>query len=139
MNNRYFVILLIIVTLLCLTGCESRYKLDPNESVAYARLNLAVASSAYDGSGSMPKEDLNCLKELVKKFDSNNEWFSELSKFYGRTADTDEKKITYLCDDNYCAKFTVEEKDDSYYLLDYSFESSNDKGYKIYIIDDSNN
>lgn len=135
---------LLIIILLLVAGAvagyflflrKGKYKLDPYEAVAYTSLNLAEATSAYMGGGSITKAQFDTLGKMVKKYDSSSEWFASYYGYYSRTADTDKNKVTYLCNDNYCAKFVVEHTGGDYYLVDYLFESSSEKGYKIYVVD----
>ena len=101
-------------------------------AVAYTSLRLAISKSAIDNSGEISASYLDALKETVKKVDKNNEWFSNYyDLFYGITKDTDSKRIDYICNSNYCAKFIVEESGLDYYLIDYAFEPKNEKGYRI--------
>lgn len=114
---------------------KKTYELDVYEAVSYARLRVAEATSALYGTGTLSKDDFNLLGNMVKKYDGNSQWFSGYSPFYSRTADTDKYDVTYLCDDNYCAKFVTEDiQYGSYKLIEYTFESSKEKGYRIYIV-----
>ena len=117
---------------------DKKYELDVYEAVAYARLRVAEATSAYNGLGSMSTEDFKLLGNMVKKYDSNSEWFSGYSNYYSRTADTDKYDVTYLCNENYCAKFVTEDIErGTYKLIEYTFETSREKGYRIYIVNDT--
>lgn len=139
--KKIFTILgFIIISLFLTTGCDNKYMMTPEENLSYAKLRLAAATSAvvsYDGNlnlGTITKEDFNVLGKMVKNYDSSANWFSEEYMYYAKIADLENKEVTYLCDDDYCAKFVVE-KDDKTYLTEYSFQESEKKGNRI-IIDD---
>ena len=144
-NPILFISILLIIAGMII-GClfifgvlgEKKYKLDVYEALAYARLRVAEARSAYNGLGSMETDDFKLLGNMVKKYDSNSNWFSGYSNYYSRTADTDKYEVTYLCSEDYCAKFVVEDDDSGTKLIDYTFESSREKGYRIYIVNSSN-
>ena len=73
-----------VATVIVLTGCSNKQKFDNQEAVAYTSLRLAIAQSAYDGSGELDSKHLDTLKETVKKFDKNSDWFDDyLGSFYG--------------------------------------------------------
>ena len=144
MKKRY---LLLIITLLLfnivLTGCGSsndkKQELSPSDAVAWTSLRLAIAESkVYGGSTSLSTEHFNLLKQLAKNFDDESDWFGSSEIYliaYGKTMDTDKYEISSLCSENYCATFKIEHKEGKYYLINYTFEKTTEKGYKIYIID----
>lgn len=125
--------ILVLAILFFSVGCSSSKKLD---SVAYTTLRYAIAKSTVDNSGEISVEYLDKLKSTVKELNKDNNWFSSYDgTFYGLNKDTDSKKIDYICNSDYCAKFIAELKGaNDYYLTDYSFESNNEKGYVISII-----
>ncbi|MCI8671860.1 MAG: hypothetical protein HFI36_07560 [Bacilli bacterium] len=123
---------LILISILMITGCDNSKKLD---GVAYTSLRHTIAKSAYDGSGEISVNYLDKLKTTVKELSKDYDWFSDYSgTFYGLNKDTDNKKIDYICNKDYCAKLTAELRGATdYYLIDYSFEKNNEKGYIIHI------
>lgn len=131
--KKWIISMLTLTILFCTVGCSNSKKLD---AVAYTTLRLAISKSAVDGSGEISVEYLDKLKSTVKELNKDNNWFSDYSgNFYGLNKDTDSKRIDYICNNDYCAKFTVELKGaNDYYLIDYSFENNNEKGYTIHII-----
>ncbi len=122
----------LVAMVIVLTGCSGKQKLDKQEAVAYTSLRLAIAQSAYNSSGKLESKHLDTLKETVKKFDKNSDWFDDyLGSFYGINKDTNENQIDYICNKNYCAKFTVKAEGTDYYLIDYSFIENDIEGYYI--------
>lgn len=123
---------LILVSVLMVSGCDNSKKLD---AVAYTSLRSAIAKSTLDGSGEISANYLDKLKSTVKELNKDNNWFSDYSgTFYVLNKDTDTKRIDYICNDDYCAKFTAELRGaKDYYLIDYSFETNKEKGYIIHI------
>lgn len=136
--TKYIIVAFII---LLISGCSfnKKYKLSLEEAVAWTRLRFAIAESVlYDGSTSLTSSDVNTLKSLSKKTGKNNEWFSEndiLYVAYGKTMDTEKYQISSLCSKYYCATFKIEKKENDYYLLEYYFEKSDERGYDLFIID----
>lgn len=127
--KKLFIIISIIIVLfigmVMLLG-SSKYELDviSGETVAYTSLRYAIAQSNYDGSGEISQEKFNVLGNMVKKFNSSAEWFSNSSyRFSGKIVDTSEKQITVITDGEYVATFTIENDGDNYYLLEYTFEN----------------
>ena len=131
--------LFMILMVLSLIGCTKKYKLSPKEAVAWTTLRLAIAESdVYGGSTTLTNEYVDVLKGMVKNYNSNNEWFTESSLKhigYGETIDTDMYEISTLSDGNYCATFKVENKNGTYYLVDYKFEKTSKKGSELFIVD----
>lgn len=145
MINKYKLIFLklkkyIVVTivLLLISGCffNKKYKLSPEEAVAWTGLRLAIAESVlYDGSTTLTTYHIDLLKNAARNFDKKCEWFSENDdKYiaYGKMLDTEKYQITKLCSEDYCAVFKVEEEDGSYYIVGYSFEKSTGDGHILF-------
>lgn len=132
---------LIIILIIIVIGCilifrKKEYKLDNSQLVAYTSLRLAIAKSAVDGTGEISTKYLDSLKSVAKNFNKNNNWFNDYSEnFYGITKDTSDYQIDKICNSNYCAQFVVKTDKVNYYLVNYSFESKNDKGYSIKVTD----
>ncbi len=123
-----------ICVLFIMTGCTSKYKLDKHETVGYTSLRLAIATSASSGDGEISSEYLDRVKSAVKNFNDKSEWFDDYSgNFYGITKDTSDNQVDFICDEDYCAKITVKNDNTGYYIIDYSFETNDEKGYRIYI------
>ena len=137
--KKIICILFIGIMLLGATGCEKKYELSTTEALAWTRLRLAIAESvANGGSTTLTRDNVLTLKSLAKKYNEDSEWFSKSYlgyAGYGKTMDTDKNEISTLCDENYCATFTVENKDGNYYLVNYSFERSVEKTHEIWIVD----
>ena len=114
-----------------LTGC-GKHALTSEEKVAWYRLRLAIAESEYSGQKTeVTTEHINLLKNLAKS--TGKDWFSDLSGYVtGKTMDTDQYEITAICDDSYCATFKVQATG-GWHLIDYTFEESDEAGYKIFI------
>lgn len=134
--------LIIGITLILVLICgvtiyivNKKYQLKGEEVTAYTQLRLAIAQSNNAKIGEISSKDLNNLKNAVKKFKNNAAWFSDYyGSFYGISKDTSKHRIDYLCDEDYCAKFTIEYTA-HYYLVDYSFEpiTNDNKGNYITI------
>ena len=127
----------LVLFILFFSGCSaSTTKFDSSEAVAYTSLRLAISKSKTGNSGEISKTYLDKLKNIIKKANNNNQWFENYEgNFYGITKDTSDYQIDFICNENYCAKFTVKNTKENYYLEDYSFETNNENGYNILITD----
>lgn len=130
--KKNFLIIICVITVIVLAGCSRKHKFNDQESVAYTSLRYAIAQSTYRGLAQLDREYLDILQKAVKKFDTNSDWFDDYyGPFYGVSKDTDNKRIDYICNEDYCAKFTVKEEDFDYYLMDYAFIENDIDGYYI--------
>ncbi len=130
--KKILLTIIFVVMVVVFTGCSRKQKFTNHEAVAYTSLRLAIAQSANAGLGKLDNEYLDTLRAAVKKFDKNSDWFDNyLESFYGLTKDTNEKQIDYICNKDYCAKFTVKTNGVYYYLIDYSFIENDINGYYI--------
>ena len=132
------IVVLAILAVLVFVKFNGKYKLTNKEAVGYTSLRLAIAKSAYDGTGEITKENLDSLKSAVKSMNKTNTWFDNryYGTFYGKNIDTSDNQIDILCDGEYCATFIVEHKGNDYYLIKYTFERSKDTGYRIRVNND---
>lgn len=141
MKKRFFLLFLLILVVVCITGCSKKYKLSLEEAVAWTSLRLAIAESTlYDGSTTLTTKHIELLRNVAKQFDKNSEWFNDTDvKYiaYGRTMDTEKYQLTTLCSEYYCAIFKIENDNGTYYLLDYDFLRSTAKGHVLYVTEKS--
>lgn len=105
------------------------------EKMVYTRIRLVEAELAYDGITSpFDKDCMDILKKLVKRVNSNNEWFASNSgTFYVDIADTSDREIVLISDGKYTAKFYVKVENSKYILEKYTFSAEKIKGYELWI------
>ena len=132
--KKKVLICLLIVVVFSLTGCNGKYKFDVYDAVGYTSLRKSIAESVVYGGSIMPEKHFKQLSDAVKKSNSKNEWFDNDSIFIGVTKDTSDYDITMLCNDYYCATFTVKNDLGDYYLIDYTFlPRTDEKGYEFFV------
>ena len=135
MRKRVFSLFVAGTMIIGLTGCGN-YELSPSEAVAWTRLRLVIAESAYSGQKStLTAEQVDVLKQVAQS--KGGDWFDDLSYYaYGKTKDTDQYEITSICDDDYCATFKMKDYGTRYQLVEYTFEPSYERGYRIEITEE---
>lgn len=135
MKKKILSLILLTVMILGLTGC-GKDVLSDEEGASWGTLQLVAAESAASGQKTtITTKNMNDLKNVAKRTGKN--WFSSLGSYaYVKNMDTDEYDATQICDGNYCATFKIKYQSDGYHLVDYTFEASDEKGYRISITEE---
>ncbi len=130
------VILVIVFIIVLTTGGKPGIELDvaSGQALAYAKLRSAIAEGNLNGSGVFSSDNMQKLKDLIKKADSSNQWFASNSGvFYGGLADTDSYQYTWISNGTYCATFCVKEENTDFFLCDYKFSADTVKGCMLFV------
>jgi len=102
------------------------------EASAIAKVRLAIAKSALDGTGVINEVTCNTLGSIAKQFDSSAQWFSSCSySLVGSSPDTSETNVVKLSDGDYCATFTLNSISDT--LTNYDFSEGKCGSYRFSI------
>jgi len=114
---------------------SSGLTITQNDIVTVARVRLASAKNALDGTGEFTANNCNALKSLAKKYNNSSDYFSDCSEatvnlMYLSTPDTSNTNILRLSNEEFTATFVFTKGGDK--LIDYSFENIKSAGYNKY-------
>jgi len=114
----------------------SELSLSQKDVVTLAKVRLASAKNALDGTGEFTVDSCNELGLMAKQFESSADYFSSCSEekvnlMFLSTPDTSDTKILKLSDDNYTATFVTDNNQNK--LINYTFENVKSAGFNKYV------
>lgn len=149
----WFVAIAFIFVIISSFTTQPGYKLDDTnyEKLAFDNImqSIQAAQIREDITGTISKMYFDKLGEIVKKADTNYQWFTDVNGKIFINLATDEAKISqlnmsaeeaktfeilWISYEKYSAAFIIKKVDNDYYLVDYTFVEEITPGYIFEII-----